>query len=155
MSERNTAGASGRDRIARLLDAGLPTLGVVIVLAAVVLGGGGWGAIWMAVAGLLLVEAGVWRLGSRVMHERRYTPLRREVQRFVGLARDLHHATAAARANGSPEARAALDRTLAAMQASVDRMAAVAAKTEEELAAEASSPAGPGASAPAAAGTDG
>lgn len=134
MSEATKGVRSSRDRIARLVDAGLPTFGVFIVLAAVVLGGGGWGAIWMAVAGLLLVEAGVWRLGSRVMHERRYLPLRREVGRFTGLARDLHHATTAARASGSPEARAELDRTLAAMRASLDRMAAVAGRTEAELA---------------------
>lgn len=127
---------SARNVIARVLDSGLPVLGVAIVLSAVVWGGGGWVPIWMAVTGLLMVEAGVWRLGSRVMHERRYMPLRREVQRFVGLARDLHHASAALHAGGSPEVRQKREEALAAMRASLDRIVAVAGKTEEDLAAE-------------------
>lgn len=143
MSARQKEGRSGRDIVAQVVDAGLPLLGVAIVLAAVVLGGGGWRAIWMAVSGLLLVEAGVWRLGSRVMYERRYMPLRQEVRRFIGLARDLHHATTAAR-EGGLQAQADLDRTLAAMRASVDRMAAVAAKTEADLAAGGASSPEPG-----------
>lgn len=125
-----------RERIARLLDIALPTVGVAIVLAAVVLGGGGWGPIWMAVVGLLLVEAGVWRLGSRVMYERRYTPLRTEVQRFVGLARELNHASVRAREAGSPAGRQALEESVAALQESLDRMVTVAGKTEADLEAE-------------------
>ncbi|HUG39584.1 MAG TPA: hypothetical protein VMM12_03825 [Longimicrobiales bacterium] len=125
-----------RDRVARVLDSGLPVLGVAIVMSAVMWGGGGWGPIWMAVTGLLLVEAGVWRLGSRVMHERRYMPLRREVQRFTGLARDLHHATAAVRAEDTPASREVREAALAAMRSSLDRIVAVAGKTEEDLQAE-------------------
>lgn len=135
-SSSNEVRQSGRNRIARILDSGLPVLGVTIVMAAVMWGGGGWGAIWLAVAGLLMVEAGVWRLGSRIVHERRYTPLRREVQRFTGLARDLHHAEAAMHDENSPSAREARDAALAALQASLDRIAAVAGKTEDDLEAE-------------------
>lgn len=125
-----------RNRIARVLDAGLPTLGVAVVLSAVMIGGGGWGAIWLAVMGLLMVEAGVWRLGSRILHERRYQPLRREVERFIGLARELHHATAAVDDRGDEAARQKLDATVSSLRGSLDRMVAVAAKTEEDLRAE-------------------
>ena len=139
-----------RTRIARVLDSGLPTLGVVIVLSAVMVGGGGWGAIWLAVIGLLMVEAGVWRLGSRIVHERRYRPLRREVERFIGLARELHHASAAVDERGDEGARQRLDGAVASLRNSLDRMVQVAAKTEEDLraaeaaaAAEAGAPAAP------------
>lgn len=125
-----------RDRLARVVDSGLPVVGVSIVLGAVMLGGGGWGPLWMAVAGLLMVEAGVWRLGSRVVRGRRYLPLRREVERFIELAPQLHRASAAVAENPSPSAQEALDATLAAMRRSLDRMADVAAKTDEDLAAE-------------------
>ncbi|HUG38897.1 MAG TPA: hypothetical protein VMM12_00340 [Longimicrobiales bacterium] len=125
-----------RDRMARILDSGLPVVGVATVMAAVLWGGGGWGPIWMAVAGLLLVEAGVWRLGSRLVHERRYLPLRREVQRFTSLAVALHHASTGAGAEASPAARESREETLAALRASVDRIVAVAGKTEEELRTE-------------------
>ena len=125
-----------RTRIARVLDSGLPTLGVAIVLSAVMLGGGGWGAIWLAVIGLLMVEAGVWRLGSRIVHERRYRPLRREVERFIGLARELHHASAAVDERGDEDARQRLDGAVASLRKSLDRMVQVAAKTEEDLKAE-------------------
>ncbi|MBW3554923.1 MAG: hypothetical protein KY466_15540 [Gemmatimonadetes bacterium] len=129
-----------RNRIARVLDAGLPTLGVVVVLAAVLAGGGGWGPIWLAVIGLLMVEAGVWRLGSRIVHERRYRPLRREVHRFIGLARELHHASAAVDGGGDEAAHQRLEATVASLRGSLDRMIAVAAKTEEDLKAEQARP---------------
>lgn len=129
-------GASTRARLARIVDSGLPVLGVVIVLTAVLLGGGGWGPVWLAVTGLLMVEAGVWRLGSRMLHERRYLPLRREVQRFIGLARALNRASTALRTGDSPAARQALEETLSEMRASLDRMAVVAGKTEEDLETE-------------------
>lgn len=125
-----------RNRVARVLDSGLPTLGVAVVLSAVMLGGGGWGAIWLAVLGLLMVEAGVWRLGSRIVHERRYRPLRREVDRFIGLARELHHASAAVDSRGDEDARQRLDGAVASLRKSLDRMVQVAAKTEDDLKAE-------------------
>lgn len=125
-----------RNRIARVLDSGLPTLGVAIVLAAVMVGGGGWGAIWLAVIGLLMVEAGVWRLGSRIVHERRYQPLRREVDRFIELARELHHASAAVASGADEVARRRLDGAVASLRGSLDRMVAVAAMTEEDLRAQ-------------------
>ena len=134
-----------RTRIARVLDAGLPTLGVAIVLSAVMLGGGGWGPIWLAVIGLLMVEAGVWRLGSRIVHERRYRPLRREVQRFIGLARELHHATAAVDERGDEDSRQRLEGAVASLRQSLDRMVLVAAKTEEDLEAEEARAAAPAA----------
>ena len=136
MTKAKMSGHARRDLIARMVDAGMPMLGVVIVLAAVLLGGGGWAALWMAVAGLLMVEAGVWRLGSRVVYERRYQPLRGEVQRFVGLARALHHAALAARSENRPEAREELFATVETMRASLDRMVQVAGKTESDLEAE-------------------
>ena len=125
-----------RNRIARVLDSGLPVLGVAIVLGAVLMGGGGWGPIWLAVIGLLMVEAGVWRLGSRIVHERRYQPLRREVERFIGLARELHHATAAVDQRGDEADRRRLEGAVASLRGSLDRMVVVAAKTEEDLRAE-------------------
>ena len=136
MTARSKLDYATRNRIARILDSGLPTLGVAVVLAAVLLGGGGWTAIWLAVTGLLMVEAGVWRLGSRMVHERRYRPLRREVERFVDLARELHHATAAVDGTNDEAARQRLELAVSSLRGSLDRMVAVAAKTEEDLKAE-------------------
>jgi hypothetical protein len=132
MSDLRPGGVSRR-QAARILDLGLPPLGVAVVLAAVIVGGGGWGALWMAVAGLLMVEAGTWRLGSRMLHERRYLPLREEIDRFVGLAPRLHHAAARVLTDPTPAAREALAAAIASMHASVDRMADVAGRTEQDL----------------------
>ena len=133
MNDQPRSGGATRHRAARAIDLGLPAVGVAIVLTAVMAGGGGWMALWMAVAGLLLVEAGTWRLGSRMFHERRYAPLRDEIGRFIGLARRLHHAAARVLADPTPEARENVSRAVAAMHASVDRMAAVAGRTEADL----------------------
>lgn len=140
MSSPTTYRRPPRARVARFLDSVLPVLGVAVVLSAVALGGGGWGLIWMAVVGLLMVEAGVWRLGSRMMNERRYLPLREEVQRFIGLARELNRRSAPlARPDAASARDEGLKETIAALHDSLDRMVSVAGKTQEEVEAAGSS----------------
>jgi hypothetical protein len=126
--------ARGRDRMARFIDTVLPIAGVTTVLLAVILGGGGWSALFMAVAGLLMVEAGTWRLGSRVMHERRDTPFRSEVERFLGLVPTLYRAAGSMRDDPGPNARSALDGAVEAMHDSIDRMVVLASGGEAEAA---------------------
>jgi hypothetical protein len=78
-------------------------------------------------AGILINQVGVWRLANKLLPERRfYLQLRAEVDRFIGLVRQLN---ASAVAEDEPEVAS----TKALMHESIDRMVSVAAvRTEPE-----------------------
>lgn len=120
-------------RLIASLDVVLPIAGVLIVLAAVVFVSGRWSQLWVAIAGLVVLEAGVWKLASRILHERRYLALREEVQRFVGYVRVLNRSAVELKRAESGDARQTFDEAASAMHASLDRMMVLAGKTEEDL----------------------
>ena len=89
----------------------------------------------------------MWRLAHRIIpSDRRFHAFRRELDAFMACARQLNQATSAIKSNDTPHQREALDDLHRALHQSVEIIAKVAGKTEEELLrqpAEAESPTKP------------
>lgn len=123
--------------VRKLVNTGLPVLGTLVILGAVLLVIDLRAQIVLVVAGLILVEVGVWKLASPLLpNERRFHALRAEVDRFIGLVRELNEAAMRGRAATGADAAATLEEARAGLHASVERMALVAGKTDQELEAE-------------------
>ena len=122
----------------RSIDIALTGLGIGIIFTAVVLGGtlDIQFQLPVALVGVLLMEAGVWGLSSKLFpSERRYSRLRSEGDRMIELIRELNSA-AINRDRGVEDARR-FQATLEAMHDSVVRMSALAALEDgDELPAD-------------------
>ena len=119
------------------LDTGLPLLGVVLILSAVLFMPEFPGQVAIVILGMLLLEAGVWKLAHHVLpSERQYLALRDETEGFLTLVRHLNAAALMVKAHDSPTHRQAFEDVRQAMHQTVDRLCAVAGRTEAELAAE-------------------
>lgn len=106
------------------IDLSLAMVGVTAIVAPVVLLSPSWGPILMVMAGALLVGAGNFRLGSRLLPDRRtYVGLRSEVEDFIELVRRLNAKALAGDSDGIEEMRTQ-------MKVSVDRMVSLAGDTE-------------------------
>ncbi len=117
--------------IRRNFDMGLTGLGIGIILCAVILGGSLDIIVQlpMALTGVLIMEAGVWRISTRLFpNERRYSGLRAEGDRMMELIRELNVA-AIAKETGKEDARRFQD-TLQAMHDSVSKMSELAARED-------------------------
>jgi hypothetical protein len=112
-----------RDRIQILL----PLAGTVLVLGAVLFVIQLALQVALVVVGLLMLQAGVWRLAQGFLPDgRQYHALRDEVDRFIGLVRRLNDV--AIEEEGKPTGAVSSERgeLLARMHRSVDRMGEVA-----------------------------
>jgi len=119
------------------LDTGLPILGVVVILSAVLFLPEFPGQVAIVILGILLLEAGVWKLAHHVLpSERHYHALRYETDRFIMLVRQLNAAALMVKAHDSPTHHQAFEDLRYAMQQTVDRIFAVAGRTDADLAAE-------------------
>lgn len=79
----------------------------------------------IVLAGIMINQIGVWGLANKLLPERRvYLQLRAEVNRFIGLVRQLN---ASAVADDDPE----VESTKALMHESIERMVSVAAVKSE------------------------
>jgi hypothetical protein len=116
--------------VRRMVEFGLPVAGTLLVFAAVLL-------LWHDLAvqlivvliGLLLIEAGIWKLTHPLLpDERRYRALRDEVDDFIQYARELN--AAAIRAASDPAAQEELRSARLRMHESVERMAIYAGREE-------------------------
>ena len=124
-------------KLRRVLEIALPVLGMGVIFGSVL-----WGSnslqlqVLFVLFGILILEAGVWGLASRLLpNERRYLGLRDEGDHFIGLIRDLN-AAAVARKKGD-EDDGSFQNTLEQMHGSVERMAELAGEDALETAAEA------------------
>ena len=124
-------------RLRRTIEMGLPVAGVVIVLAGVLFFARSlYVQLIVVLLGLLLIQAGIWKLANPVLpSERRYNALRSEVDSFILLARRLNRATLENTSDPTPANRARLLQIRDEMMESVRRMEAVAGRTEAELSA--------------------
>ncbi|HEX6589409.1 MAG TPA: hypothetical protein VF039_10320 [Longimicrobiales bacterium] len=124
-------------RLRRTIEMGLPVLGVVVVLAGVLFFARSlYVQLIVVLLGLLLIQAGIWKLANPVLpSERRYNALRAEVDAFILLVRRLNRATLQNTSDPTPANRARLLQIRDEMMESVHRMEAVAGRTEGELAA--------------------
>lgn len=120
--------------VRRLVHFGLPVLGTILVLLAVLL-------LWndvavqliVVVVGLLLIEAGIWKLTQPILpDERRYRALRAEVDEFIQHVRRLN--AAGIRVRNDPSAEESLRSARLAMHESVERMALFAGREEPRAA---------------------
>jgi hypothetical protein len=86
-----------------------------------------------ALAGVVLMEAGIWRITQSIFpDERSFRPLRQETDYFITLVRQLNRAAVAA-GRGADGAEQELARVHDEMLHSVDRMRQLAGQTEAQL----------------------
>jgi hypothetical protein len=118
----------------KAVSVGISILGAALVFLAIILpqlSGDVGRQVLVALLGILLIEAGVWKLAERVLPtQRKYHALRAEVTRFLELTKSLNARALEVKAIGSDEAHAAMQEDLQALHATVDRMAEVAGQEE-------------------------
>ena len=132
-------------RIRRTIELGLPIVGVMLVLAAVLFFPHELTIqLAIVVLGLILIEVGIWDLASPVLpSERKYVALRREVDGFIQLVRRLNRATLAMTSEPTAQNRARLLEVRDEMIESVRRMEQVAGKSEPDAVPGAPAPPDP------------
>lgn len=115
----------------RSIDIALTGLGIGIIFSAVILRGSLdiTAQLPLALLGVLLMEAGVWGLSTKLFpNERRYSKLRDEGDAMIQLIRELNNA-AIAQATGQEDAKR-FQTTLQQMHDSVIRMSELAGKED-------------------------
>jgi hypothetical protein len=107
--------------------------GTMIVLYAVAYVEATYDRVLLVALGLVLIEAGVWRITQSLFpSERVFRPLRLETDYFIGLVRRLNRAALAAQ-RGSATGVADLAQVADELHHSVDRMLRLAGRTEDDL----------------------
>lgn len=115
----------------RSIDIALTGLGIGIIFSAVILRGSLdiTAQLPLALVGVLLMEAGVWGLSTKLFpNERRYSKLRDEGDSMIQLIRELNDA-AIAQSKGQEDAKR-FQSTLQQMHDSVIRMSELAGKED-------------------------
>lgn len=111
----------------------LTLAGTLFVLYAVLYIGELYDRLLVAALGLVLIEAGIWRVTQSLFpNERAFKPLRKETDYFIALVRRLNRAALLAQ-RGSVDAALDLTQVHEEMHHSVDRMLRLAGQTEEDL----------------------
>ena len=84
-------------KIRRILEIALPVTGMGVIFLSVLFGSDSLQMqVLLVLFGILILEAGVWGLASRILpNERRYLGLREEGDHFIGLIRALNKAAVA------------------------------------------------------------
>ena len=120
-------------RLRKGIELGLPILGVLLVLAAVLFFFQNlYLQIVIVLLGLVLIEAGIWNLAAPILpSERKYMALRNEVDAFIRLVRRLNKAALELAAESTPQNRAKLLQVRDEMLESVKRMELFAGQREE------------------------
>lgn len=137
--------------IRNLVQEWVPTGGAVLIFLALLFGSDHHPYIRLAVVlvGILVIMAGVWKVTNPLLpSERKYMGLRAEVDDFILLVRALNRTTLEARATGAEDEWSEVRELIGVMHASVDYMAELAGKTEEEVASGSAAPGGPEREAP-------
>ncbi|HUE77997.1 MAG TPA: hypothetical protein VMM83_08655 [Longimicrobiales bacterium] len=128
-------------KLRRILQLIVPAVGMALVIGAVLFGESLPVQLFLVIAGLLLTEAGLWRLADPFLpNERKYLALRAETEHFMALVRQLNTAALALGSGEERGPRFALDEVRTEMHRSIDRMVNFAGKTEEEAPPEHSGP---------------
>lgn len=110
------------------------TLGGTLLIAyAVMYVGGMYDRMLVVALGLVLIEAGIWRVTQSLFpNDRNFRPLRKETDYFITLVRRLNRAAVNAQ-RGSGSAVHDLAQVHDEMHHSVDRMLRIAGLTDEDL----------------------
>ena len=116
----------------KTLAIGLPILGTVLVFMAILVPEIALHLqlqIIVVLIGLLIIEAGVWRLTAKVLpNERKFLALRTEVDGFIDRIRVLNAHGVSLSQSENDATREAFRETLDALHDAVDRMAEVAGR---------------------------
>ncbi len=134
-SSRPRAKRSAVRMCRQAIDTGLPFVGVLVIVSAVLFVRELLVQLPIVMLGILFIEAGIWQLAHQVLPgERTYHALRCEGDQFLGLIRQLNTAALAVQERDTPENHQAFGEVRDAMHQAVERMADVAGKTAAELA---------------------
>jgi hypothetical protein len=118
----------------RLIDILVPLTGMGIVLGAVLFVVQLRVQIVLVIVGILVIEAGIWKVANPLLpNERKFFGLREEGDQFIRLIRRLNRAALDVKAKDTLLNREVLDDLREEMIASVDRMFAVAGRTDQEI----------------------
>lgn len=129
-------------KVRRFIHLLVPAIGMALVLGAVIFGERLLVQLFLVVAGLLLTEAGIWRLADPILpDERKYMALRTETDHFTALVRQLNTAALAIGEGDHEGPQLAIDEVRRSMHQSVDRMVEFAGKTGDEVPAHEAGPA--------------
>lgn len=113
-----------------------PVVGMALVIGAVLFADSMGIRLFLVVAGLMLTEAGIWRMADPLLpDERRFMALRAETDHFIALVRQLNSAALALEQGDTAGSSFALDEVRREMHRSVDRMVEFAGKVESEASA--------------------
>lgn len=124
-------------KLRRILHLMVPAMGMALIIGAVLFGESLVVQLFLVIAGLLMTEAGLWRLADPFLpDERKYLALRTETDHFMALVRQLNSAALSLGEGDDRGARFALDEVRTEMHRSVDRMVDFAGKTDGEVAEE-------------------
>lgn len=113
---------------------GFPILGTVLVFAAILIPSIALNLqvqILVVLLGILIIEAGVWRLTAKILpNERQFLALRAEVDSFIDRIRVLNAHGIKLRDEDTESMRGAFRETVDSLHAAVDRMAEVAGRKD-------------------------
>ncbi|MGH7446219.1 MAG: hypothetical protein ACREK1_00695 [Longimicrobiales bacterium] len=111
----------------------LTVSGTLLIAYAVMSVEGMYDRMLVVALGLVLIEAGIWRITQSLFpNERNFRPLRKETDFFITLVRRLNRASVNAQ-RGSSSAVHDLNQIHEEMHHSVDRMLRIAGLTDEDL----------------------
>lgn len=111
----------------------LTVSGTLLIVYAVMSVEGMYDRMLVVGLGLVLIEAGIWRITQSLFpNERNFRPLRKETDYFIVLVRRLNRAAVNAQ-RGSSSAMHDLTQVHEEMHHSVDRMLRLAGLTDEDL----------------------
>ena len=118
----------------QVTDKGMPIVGVIVVLSAVLFIDELRLQLAVVIVGLFLVEAGVWNLSQWLLpNDRQYVGLRAEGDHFIMLIRQLNEAAIKLKEQEDEAHREAFEAVRDAMHESVDKMTQLAGKTEHDV----------------------
>lgn len=121
-------------KIRRIVYVAVPAIGMGLVIGAVLFGQSLAVQLFLVVAGLLMTEAGLWRLADPILpDERKYVALRAEADHFIALVRQLNTAAVSLEEGDATSSQFAMDELQTEMHRSVDRMVTFAGKTRAEV----------------------
>ena len=122
-------------KVRRIVHLVVPAIGMALVLGAVLFAEPLAVQLFLVVAGLLMTEAGLWRLADPILpDERKYVALRAEADHFITLVRQLNTAAVSLDEGDARGPRFAIDELETEMHRSVDRMVTFAGKTRDQVA---------------------
>ena len=121
----------------KYLDVGLPMLGVIVILSTVLFLRDIRAQIAVIMIGIILIEAGVWKLAHQLLpNDRRFHALRTEIDNFIALSRQLNESAILMKLENNAENVSNFEDLKTKMHEVVENISEVAGKTNEDVSIE-------------------